>query len=198
MPENLQEMPIDPSTGAAAIVAPPVSPAQAPISDPSMIGGQSQVNPEQEAGMRFELERMLGKIENKNTAFEEKQALSSEKLEGLKAEILKRIFGLMKDLGVDPSDLSSINEFLQKLQQQDPDLYVMFESAINSLSSEGAPAGMAPAGMAPAGMAPAGMAPAPGIAGMETAPNSMQALGSEGAGLMDGLTTNLQENILRQ
>jgi hypothetical protein len=198
MPENLQEMPMDPSTGAV-----PMSPAEAPMLDPSMMGGQPQVDSEQEAGMRFDLERMLGKVDKKNAAFEEKQVLNSEKLEGLKAKIVREIFGLMKDLGVDPSDLNSINEFLQKLQQQDPDLYIMFESAINSLSSEGMASGMAP-GMAP-GMETAqapgipGMEAAPGIPGMEAAPGPVPIPAEEGGGsLMENNTTNLQENMLRQ
>jgi hypothetical protein len=175
MPENLQEIPMDPSI-------PPKSPVEAPMSDPSMMGGQPQVNPEQEAEMRFDLERMLSKIDKKNVAFEEKQALDSEKLEGLKAKIVREIFDLMRDLGIDPSDLNSINEFLQKLQQQDPDLYIMFESAIGSLSS------------------------APGMAGIEKAPGILGA-GAEagipgeeegGGNLMENNTTNLQEKMLRQ
>lgn len=188
MPENLQEMPMDPSIGAAAMAAPPASPGEVSVLDPSMMGGEAQVNPEEEAGMRFDLERMLGKIKDKNTAFEEKQALSSEKLEGFKSRVVKEIFGLMKELGVDPSDLGSINEFLQKLQQQDPDLYIMFESAIGSLSP--------------------GMEATPGpmpVPGMETAPGPIPAPGMETVpieegerSLMENNTANLQENILRQ
>ena len=193
-------MPVDPSTGAEAITTPPMSPNEAPITDPAMMGGQPQVGPVDEAEMKFDLERMLGKVKTKNADFEEKQVLSSEKLEGLKSKIVKEIFGLMKDLGVDPSDLNSINEFLQKLQQQDPDLYVMFESAINSLAPEApeAPGMQGMPGMGAAsemGVAP-GMGAVPGMLGegeKQAIPGS-----EEGRGLMESNSTNLQEKILRQ
>jgi hypothetical protein len=203
MPKKLQGMIADPST-------PPSSPSEASIPDPSMMGGEAQVDPENEAGMRADLERMLGKAEDKNAAFEEKQALSTEKLEGLKTKVVKEIFELMKDLGVDPSDLKSINEFLQKLQQQDPDLYIMFESAISSLSPEGAIPGIAPGMEAAPVPEIAGMEAAPGILGaeakpaipgMEVAPGPGPGPGpiEEGGGsLMENNTKNLQENILRR
>ena len=201
MPENLQEMPIDPSTGASGVAAPPMSPEETPLADPSMMGGQPQINSEEEAGMRFELERMLGKVNDKDATFKEKQVLSSEKLEGLKAKIVKEIFSLMKDLGVDPSDLNSINEFLQKLQQQDPDLYIMFESAINSLSSEGMAPGVPGVPGVPGAPGMEAAPGIPGIPGMEAAPASAPTPipAEEGAvDLMDNNTTNLQNNILRE
>ena len=215
MPENIQGLPADPSVGVAA---PPMSSVEAPMADPSLMGGQPQVDPEQEAEMRFDLERMLGQASSKDAAFKEKQVLNSEKLEGLKSRIAKEMFSLMEDLGVDPSNLDSINEFLQKLQYQYPDLYVLFESVMVSLSPEVAAPGMeaAPAPGMP-GMAPAlgipGMAPAPGMPGMEAAPvPGMEAApvpgmpGTEaapipiegGGDLMENNSTNLQENILRK
>ena len=202
MPENLREMPMDPSIGVQGVAPAPMSPAETPISDPSMLGGQQQVDPQAEAEMRFDLERMLGNINNKDAAFKEKQVLNSEKLESTKARIIKEMFSLMEDLGIDPSNLNSINEFLQKLQYQDPDLYILFESAMNSLD-EG---GVAPGMEAVPGMP--GTEAAPGMPVMEAGPppgpmpGPMPGPGpapvEENSGLMESNTTNLQEGMLRQ
>ena len=234
MQENIQGVPADPSVGGAPVDAsqisptagnvpiagPPMSPGEAPMADPSMMGGQPQVSPEEKAKMQFELEGMFDKIKTKKDAFEEKQALNSEKLEGLKAKIVREIFSLMKDMGVDPSDLNSINEFLQKLQQQDPDLYTLFESAIGSLSPEEAPGmeeGMSqgmPSGMEEEiqprmGEGPGGgegpipgggprIGEGPGMGRGPEMPPPGTGASEEGGGLMEENTTNLQENILRQ
>ena len=192
MQENISGMPMSPLGSPGGVAPAPMSPAEAPIADPSTLGGQQQVDPQDEAEMRFDLERMLGKVNEKDAALKERQVLDSERLEGIKSKIIKEVFSLMEDLGIDPSDLNSINEFLQKLQYQDPDLYILFESALNSLAPEvEQPPGMPTeeAGPIP-GMPEAG--PIPGMPEAGPIPGA-----EEGGGLMDN-TTNLQENMLRE
>ena len=91
------------------------------------------------------------------------------------------------------------------MQYQDPDLYILFESALNSIAPEGAmPAEGAAQDMPDAGQIP-GMpdaeqipvAPEPGPVPMpETEPTP----GVPGSvpGLMENSTTNLQEDMLRK
>lgn len=180
MQENLQGIPGDPSAGISNTEV-PVSSGEAPLTDPSMMGGQSQMDPEEKAKQEFEINRMFDKVKEKDASFKERQQLDSKKLEGFKSKIVMEIFSLMREMGIDLSDLNSINEFLQKLQQQNPDLYIMFESAMNALS-------------------PKGMQGMPG----QEMPGQEMPVSSGGGGnenekdLMKNKTTNLQEGMLRQ
>ena len=78
------------------------------------------------------------------------------------------MFEMLKQAGVDPNNLDSINSFLAKLDAQDPDLREIFEVAFNNLISDTDVNPQAPTPPAP-----------------------------DGGGLMSKFN-NLQEGILRQ
>ena len=96
----------------------------------------SVTGPDEEAMKRFDLETMFNKVKDKEASFQEKRVQSKNKLQMLKVDILKKVFMMMRDLGVDMNSPEDISRFLQNLETEDPDLLTLFESAINGLMME--------------------------------------------------------------
>ena len=123
--------PTAPTPGAV----PPIAPA----SDEAMPAGpmsQEQVPPMDEQAMKQDIERQLADVGNQNNALESKKIISANKLKNFKIEILKKIYSMLQDLGVDASDPNSIKEFLLSLEQQNPDLLTLFETIFDTLSPD--------------------------------------------------------------
>lgn len=144
---------------------------------------------DEEALKKLDIDTMFEKVKGKEAAFQEKNVQFQNKLQMLKADIMKKAFMMMRDLGVDMNDPRSISSFLQDLETQDPDLLALFESAMSGLipGQEQAPI---------QGMPAQGM---PGVQGeipMGEMPQDPSSVGSPN--LMEQNTTNLQENMLRQ
>jgi len=106
--------------------------------------------------MRAELESKLENIKNKNRVINTKKFIDKNKLKETKLELLQTFFRILQELGVDPNNLESINSFMQKLEQQDPDLVALFELAFSALvpnepseSSTGLPTGQSDQGIEP-------------------------------------------------
>lgn len=74
-------------------------------------------------------------VENRKKAFNAKKLFDANETKKLKAGLLQEIFQMMRDAGVDLSNLESINQFLTSLGQKDPDLLMLFEEAFNGLLS---------------------------------------------------------------
>ena len=101
----------------------------------------------------------------------------------------------MIKMGVDPANLEQVGAFLQKLQQTDPDLLVLFENAMNSLDPMKDTATMAKKSASP--LAPPQM---PGQEGMPPQiPGQAEAMppGQAQPGLMDQKTQNIQQQMMR-
>ena len=113
-------------------VAPTVP--EMPIDTTNMPTGQPELT-EQE--MRDELERGFEDVKIKNAALESNQIAIANQLKQLKLEILRELFNFLQKNGVDPNDLASINQFLQKLNEQDPDFVTLFELVLSGLSPDG-------------------------------------------------------------
>ena len=103
-----------------------------------------------------------------------------------KADLVKRIFEELKSQGVDLNDLKSINEFMQELAQQDPDLMALFESALGGLLPSEEREGIPVEGKGVDIVSPENEI---GL--------TQGVVPEEGPSLMDK-NFNLQENILRQ
>lgn len=101
--------------------------------------------------LRADLTRKYEEIKNKERSVITQGFINANKLKRLKIDILKRIFAALSELGVDPSNPESINQFLAGLEEQDPDLFELFETAINALSPEmsASPAGESESEMSP-------------------------------------------------
>ena len=83
-----------------------------------------------------DVKRGLSAVENKERALNSKKMIEENKLKETKAKLTQQLFMAMKELGADPSNLESINEFLSKLSQQDPDLLKLFEIGFGGLQGE--------------------------------------------------------------
>ncbi len=81
-------------------------------------------------------EEELGKVEAAKKKANADRYISKNKIRKVKLEMLKEVYDSMKAMGVDPSDINSVGEFLQVLEQQDPDLVRLFEMVINTLTPE--------------------------------------------------------------
>ena len=148
---------------------------------------------------RQDLENMFQRVRDRDNESQERKKLNENKFQLFKADILKRVFEEMKNHGVDLNDLKSINEFMQKLAQQDPDLLILFESALGGLlpeEREGIPAEGQEIGVIP----PGGVAPEGQREGIDkrtdVVPGNVP-VSETGPNLMDK-NSNLQENILRK
>ena len=80
-----------------------------------------------------QLKNDLSKVENKNRELNSNKIVDENKLKEAKAKMVQELFAMMKEIGVDPNDLDSINKFLGQLSEQDPDLLVLFEAAFSNL-----------------------------------------------------------------
>lgn len=144
----------------------------------------------EEALKKLDIDTMFEKVKGKEAAFQEKNVQFQNKLQMLKADIMKKAFMMMRDLGVNMNDPADINRFLQEMAAQDPDLLTLFETAMSGLmpGQEQAPEEMP--GMPTGGMPAQGGMP---MGEMPQDPSSTQA-----PNLMEKSTTNLQENMLRK
>jgi len=90
------------------------------------------------ADLRGQLSRRFEEIQNAERSLNAKDVTNQINIRNIKTKLIQNLFKIMVDAGVDPSDLGSINNFLQSLEAKDPDLRELFESALNDLLGEGA------------------------------------------------------------
>lgn len=83
-----------------------------------------------------ELKRGLSVVENKEREINSRKIIENNKIKEIKGRLVKQLFSILQDNGVDPGDRESINNFLSKLSEQDPDLLTMFEIGFNNLQQE--------------------------------------------------------------
>lgn len=86
--------------------------------------------------MRAELESGLEDVQNREKAINSQEILNKNTLKEVKTKLIQSLFGTLQELGVDGSNLESINLFLTKLRNQDPDLASLFEMAFSGLVEE--------------------------------------------------------------
>jgi len=110
----------------------PVLPA-----DGQEVSPETQQNaPMDEQGMRRDIERNLSDVENQNNSLETKKFIAKNKIKKFKIEMLRNIFSMLQNLGIDPNNPESIKNFLLSLEQQEPDLLVLFETIFDILSPD--------------------------------------------------------------
>lgn len=94
---------------------------------------EKNITNEEEMVKVDDLKRGLVDLKSRNNAVESKSIISKNEIETLRVDLIKDLLGKLSDLGVDPGDTSSINNFLKNLEMQDPDLKTLFEDAFNYL-----------------------------------------------------------------
>jgi len=83
-----------------------------------------------------DLKRGLSVVENKERALNSKKAITENSLKQVRANFIKQIFSTLHEIGVNPADPASINQFLTALAEKDPDLLLLFETAFNGILGE--------------------------------------------------------------
>ena len=126
--------------------------------------GAEMPGPLDEAQMRADIERDFATVKSKAAELHTQNYINRNKIRQAKMQLMKQVFDILEGMGVDPNNLDSINNFLSKLEKQDPDLVELFEMVINGMSPDEE------------------AAPAP----------------EEDNGLMEGVVSDQQKNILRQ
>lgn len=86
--------------------------------------------------MKNELDSLILGLEDKEKSLESQQAINKNNIKQLRTNIINSLFELLKNFGVDGSNLESINAFLMKLRAQDPDLAELFNIAFTDLMSK--------------------------------------------------------------
>ena len=131
-PEANQPMPqAMPTPGAMPGAMPEGLPSELPVGDPNL-----ELQQALKGDAKLDLQRKFSDVENKEGAYQAERYIAKNKIQELKMGILKNIFDTMLEAGIDPGNRESVGKFLQQLERQDPDLVIMFESALNSLSSD--------------------------------------------------------------
>jgi len=87
-----------------------------------------------------EQERSISELKSRVSAIDSRKIMDKNKLNKLRTEIITRLFETMKEMGVDPSNIESISSFMQKLEREDPDLFILFESAMGGILGDETPA----------------------------------------------------------
>lgn len=83
---------------------------------------------------KSELDALVGEIKGKMDKINGENQLTDLQADSIRQELLGKFFEILKTAGINPNDLESINKFLMNLQQQNPDLYELFEESFDNLS----------------------------------------------------------------
>ncbi len=115
-----------------------------------------------DTAMKAELEADFDSLDRKKNSLDTKKIIAKNKDKDELMDVMRKVFRTMKSQGVDLTDQESIRKFLLELEEEDPDLVVLFEQAINTLAPED-PMSFGPmegAGLPPSDLSGAGL---PGI-----------------------------------
>lgn len=147
-----------------------MGPGEAASSAPGGIPGVEENMDLDQTTMKNNLDSTLQDLKGKRGAIQAQEYVGKNKLEAAKAEMIQSIFEILKNVGVDPTDMESIQAFIEQLSNEDPDLLKLFDAAFVALSTDPE---MAPdMTAAPENVAQA-QAPAP-APGMQTEPGMGQ------------------------
>lgn len=130
-----------------------------------MEGQDPGIGTENSEAMRADLEADFANLDRKKNELDSKKMMSNNKIQKKKMETLKQIFDMMKEQGIDPNDIESIQRFLRELERKDPDLMEMFETALDGLES-GGQTDLSP--VAEEGLMPEEISTVPTISGIES------------------------------
>jgi len=84
--------------------------------------------------MYNDVNKDLNAIKRRHDMLRTRQTDVNTRFELIRAKFIQSLFDILKQAGVDPTNLDSINQFLQKLEQTDPDLAELFSMAFDSLA----------------------------------------------------------------
>ncbi len=122
---------------------------------------------------KADLQNDFAKLDNLQTDVKANQAKVTAEAAAGKEGVVKDVFEMMLDQGVDPSKPEQVTAFLEKLNKEDPALLELFMSAFERLTGGAMGQGMP-------GAAPGGSATPPPMPGMPGMPGAAPGVGLPG------------------
>ena len=95
-----------------------------------------KINLEVPGSAKTDMKRALDDLNERNRTLNSNQIIQKNQLEQVRARLVKSLFGILEEMGVDPNNLDSIRSFLTTLEEKDPDLAEMFQIGFNGLVGE--------------------------------------------------------------
>lgn len=83
--------------------------------------------------MRVNLQDLMSKIEGKYQDFNSQKFASDNKLKVQQGESLRQVFDLLESMGIDPSNVEQVREFLARIKESNPELSSQLEIALGSI-----------------------------------------------------------------
>ena len=83
--------------------------------------------------LKSELEGSLEDVRNRERAVNSQEVITQNKVMKIKERVTQELFKILRDFGVDASNLESINQFLSQVGETNPDLLKLFEITFNEL-----------------------------------------------------------------
>ena len=135
----IQNIPADPN----AVDPTAVDPTQAaPMEGAAPEATPGMASPEQMA----QIKELMNNIEEKYRQMNAEVFAGGNQTESQKKELVIEVFKALQGAGVDLTDVNSVKQFLDQLQQENPDLYDIFVSAFEGLLGGEAGAALPPEG----------------------------------------------------
>lgn len=96
--------------------------------------------PEVEDGGTLSRDQMLqnikGQLDKVGSRYQDFNAVKTSsdiKNKKSQGEILRQVFDLLQSVGIDPSNVEQVQEFLNKIKEENPELYTQLEQALKSI-----------------------------------------------------------------
>ena len=86
--------------------------------------------------MAADLKKLMDAVDEKMNTFNGRKMVSDSQLTKAQNDAIAALFQVLTQNGIDPANPDAISTFLQKLQQENPTGYQIFEAAINNLLSQ--------------------------------------------------------------
>lgn len=77
--------------------------------------------------------KKLEDLRNKRGEFNAIQFAGKNQAENYRMEALQQVFDVMRKYGIDPSNIDEVTAFINKLEQENPELYQVFIQAFEQL-----------------------------------------------------------------
>lgn len=105
---------------------------ESPVSPPGVTGTPELSQDE----MRKNLQYMMAKIDASYQDFNTQKFSSANKVQDQRSQLLRDLFDLLQSMGVDPSIPEEVKAFLDKIKQENPELYQQIEESLQTLLGE--------------------------------------------------------------
>ena len=99
---------------------------------PGDMSSEQMASPEEMAALKDKMDEIEAKYRDMNA----QSFANKNQSDSFKQDLLVEVFKAMQDAGIDVSDVNSVKQFLDQLQQSNPDLYEIFIEAFNGLLGE--------------------------------------------------------------